>query len=172
MTDIKETKWLRWTPEPGQRVHLRTGGSDDEREAIALDELELQLSDEPGIEPVIVLRFSTRLADYVRMQQRRWFDIPLGFIDNANIAFTPDHPIAMEVATRPLERTGYPLSVLLMTAEPGKELETVVEPFLDPELERPINNPLFYEVVRISQPGPGGEGPGFDRHAIQAWEQR
>ena len=78
----------------------------------------------------------------------------------------------MEAATRPLERFGIPLSPHLVGVAPGDELAALLAPFFDLEREPTINNPLIYEVVRVSQPGPDGVGPVFDRATVEAWARR
>ncbi|WP_428262030.1 hypothetical protein [Haliangium sp.] len=172
MTDITATHWLKWTPDGDQRITLRTGGSVAHRRQLAIDELLLTLPDDQIAAPTVHLRFRVDLDTFSWMQSERWFNLPVGFTENAGIEFVADRPIEMAVVTAPLERGGYPLNALLARAEDDEaKLAVVLGPFLDPELERPINDPHLYEVVRVSQARNNGEGPGFDRTAIEAWER-
>lgn len=174
MSDTKAARWLKWAPEAGQKVTLRAGDRPGERLDLAIDELLLTLPEDPTAAPTVQLSFAVDRDVFLQMQAERWFNIPVGFSERAGIELAADRPVEMVVVTAPLERGGYPLNVLFMGTAEGDDdakLATVLGPFLDPELERPVNNPLFYEVVRVSQPGPDGAGPGFDRAAIEAWER-
>ncbi len=172
MSETNAARWLKWTPEPGQRVTLRTGGSADERREVALDELLLTISEDTMVDPVVQLSFEVDFETFSWMQRERWFNIPVDFTEHAKIPFAAGHPVSMVVATAPLMRGGYPLGAFFIGADDDDDkLKMVLAPMLDAELERPINNPLLYEVVRISQPGDDGVGPGFDRDIIEAWEQ-
>lgn len=170
MSDETLSRWMAWSPADGQRVLLRTGGSEDEREWIALDELRLALPEGAG-EPTVRLRFAVDRGTFSRMAERRWFQIPIGFPEEAGPAFVATRPVHLEVETAPLERGGYPLSVFFFGVEDDDaRLATVIEPFVDEDTERTVNNPLFYEVVRVWQDGgPGADGIGFDRASIDAW---
>lgn len=170
MTGERAGRFLSWTPDPEQRVTLRTGGSEDERAQIPLDELTLRFTDDAMAPVELELRFSLDYETFTAMAAKRWFQIPLGFLDT--VAFDPARAVAMVVASAPMTRGGFPIQFLFTRGEETDEakLATVLEPFLDPELERPVNNPLTMEVVRVSQAGDDAAGRGFDRAMIAAWE--
>ncbi|MFT7583467.1 MAG: hypothetical protein ACI9MR_005154 [Myxococcota bacterium] len=162
MTDIIETKIERWSPEAGQAVWMASGAEPPVKRSIALEQMELRLPVGGG-EPQIALKFTASHQDYLAMEADRWFDIPVGFSERAAIAFDTAKPIQFEVETKPAARGGYPLSASLAIAKPGQELDKLRAPFLNKELSRMPNDPLIYEIVRVSQGGGDGHGVGFTR---------
>ena len=170
MSEVSNTRWLRWTPAQDQRVTLRTGGSTELTQEVELLDLVLTLPEDDETPPGVQMTLRCDRATYLRIEALRWFDIPVGFSESIGADFSAEWPIDLTVALRPPERMGFPLKRFLENVAEDEALAKVVAPFIDAAAQGPANNPLFLEALRVTQTGPDGVGTGFDRAAIEAWE--